>query len=52
MISYNGLTEASNGYHVVKIMERLVSMRKADWIAWKTATKVHPYFVRLLTRGI
>lgn len=52
MSSYSGLTEASNGYHVVNIIERLVSMRTADWVAWKTATKVHPYFARLLTKGI
>jgi hypothetical protein len=33
-ISYSGVTEASNGYHVVKIIEWLVSMRNADWVAW------------------
>jgi hypothetical protein len=31
-ISYTGLTEASNGYHVVKIMERLDTMRMVDWV--------------------
>jgi hypothetical protein len=52
MSSYRGLTEASNGYHVVKIMARLVSTRKAVWIVWKTTRNVQPYFVRLLTTGM
>jgi hypothetical protein len=51
-ISYIGLTEASNGYHVVKIMEWLNVIRKADWVPWKTATNIHPYLARLLIRGM
>ena len=45
-ISYIGLADASNGYHVVKIMAWLVSIRQDDCVTWKRITNVHAYIVK------
>ena len=50
VISYSGLTDTSNGYHVVKIMAWLVSIRRPDCVAWKTLMNAHANFVKLLIR--